>query len=93
MFIHIKYPLQVTSILQWSTRDTTIRNNTRAVFINNLLTSYGDVTNPIALHPCRAYGDDKSWLTEETVRDRVKPPANMKWAGIDRHHGQSQRLS
>ena len=43
MFIHIEYSLQVTLILQWNTRDTTLHINTRAVFINNLLASYGDV--------------------------------------------------
>ena len=41
----------------------------------------------------RAHGDDKSWLTKEAVRDHVRPPATVEWAGSNRHHSQSLRLS
>ena len=44
MFIHIEYSLLDTLILQWSTRDITLQNDTGVVFINNLLAFYGYVS-------------------------------------------------
>ena len=46
MFIHIEYSLQIVHCYYSGVQDTTLQIDTRAIFINNLLASYGDVSWP-----------------------------------------------